>query len=296
VLQAHDKIDQVEDPAYWKSLNPKLSIDSKARSTFWKPKRFDSAWPTIRSNLITEGYFQSPGFLSKSRQTKMLAAVESLRSHGWPEPFVFVYDIFWQAPKRLQFLLGRILGKDFRMLPDFWVWYVDNQKYESGWRRHRDRDADCIGPDGLPQSLTIWIALSDARIDNGCIYILPADKDPRYRKDFTELALDNPFDVRALECSAGTLFAWNQVVLHWGGNSHPIAPNPRVSFAYEFQRQDVPAHNFPQLDPARMPRFEQRLALIAKQVLQYKHMYSLSDQMVDIAERLATSYALPKSL
>ena len=288
--------DSVEDPAYWKSLNPGLSINSKAKSSLWTPKNFSTEESAIKHNLITEGYFQSPKFLSSNRQAKMLSAVRGLRESGWPVPFVFVYDIFWQSPRRLAPLLSSILGPGFRMLPDFWAWYVDHERYEEGWRRHRDRDADCIDEDGLPQSLTVWIALTDATIDNGCIFVLPANKDPRYRKDFRELTIDNPRDVHALACPAGTLLAWNQVVLHWGGRSHPAAANSRVSFAYEFQRGDVPAHNRPLLDPMNPPNFHQRLALIAKQVLQYKHMYLLSDQLVEVAENLVTSFSLPDSV
>jgi len=285
-----------DDPKYWKKLNPGLSIGSKAKASRWKPGTFsDSETKRITESLITEAYFLLPGFLSKSRYKKMHAAVINVRNAGWPVPFVFLYDVFWETPRRLAPLLGDLLGDDFRMLPDFWAWFIDHTMGGIGWRRHRDRNADCLDEQGLPESMTIWVALSDATADNGCIHCLPASKDPRYRIDFSELKIERPQDIRPLEGAAGTLFGWNQVLLHWGGRSSPSAKNSRVSFAYEFQRKNVPAHNLPLLDPQTPPEFSQRLALIAKQVLQYQHMHLISDEISDIAEELVQKYPMPES-
>ena len=182
------------------------------------------------------------------------------------------------------------------MLPDFWAWYLDPLNYEGGWSKHRDRDADCIDENGLPESLTAWTALSEARADNGCIWLLPADKDPRYRTDFRDLSIDNPADVIPLECPAGSLLMWNQVVLHWGGRSLPTAPHPRVSFAFEFQRTDRPTQNAPLLDPNRIPSFNERLALLAKQILQYQHRYAVPRWLLNLAEDWKETFRLPKGV
>jgi hypothetical protein len=40
------------------------------------------------------------------------------------------------------------------------------------------------------------------------------------------------------------------------------------------------------LDPARLPSFSERLGLIGKQALQYRHMYPLSDDVGAIATSL----------
>lgn len=93
-------------------------------------------------------------------------------------------------------------------------------------------------------------------------------------------------DVRALPAKPGDVLGWNQAILHWGARSSRRATEPRISFACEFQRGDVEPYNRPLLDPQQLPPIEMRLALIGKQILQYRHMYGLSDAMTEIATRL----------
>ena len=66
------------------------------------------------------------------------------------------------------------------------------------------------------------------------------------------------------------MLAWNQGLLHWGGRASQLGTAPRSSAAFEFQRGDRAAFNRPLLDPKRMPTFQERLGLIAKQILQYR--------------------------
>jgi hypothetical protein len=56
--------------------------------------------------------------------------------------------------------------------------------------------------------------------------------------------------------------------------------------ALEFQRGDIPAYNAPLLDLAAPPTFAERLKLIGKQILQYRHMYGYSDTLTALAENL----------
>ena len=53
--------------------------------------------------------------------------------------------------------------------------------------------------------------------------------------------------------------------------------------AFEFQRMDCPPFAQPILTPGRMLSFEARLKLVARQVLQYRHMYAVDPAV----ERLA---------
>jgi hypothetical protein len=129
---------------------------------------------------------------------------------------------------------------------------------------------------------------------NGCIYVVPAHLDDCFKhrqwdgKDHT--IVTQPQNIRAVPASAGSMLAWNQGILHWGGRASSLAAGPRASAAFEFQRGDKPPFNEPLLDPARAPPFHDRLGLIGKQVLQYQHMYPLSADVQRIAERLKDSY------
>jgi hypothetical protein len=59
--------------------------------------------------------------------------------------------------------------------------------------------------------------------------------------------------------------------------------------AFEFQRSDVEAFNKPFIKPLSIVPFEFRLKLIAKQLLQYRHMYRLEPQIERIATELVAA-------
>ena len=92
--------------------------------------------------------------------------------------------------------------------------------------------------------------------------------------------------VRALPVEPGDYLIWNQAVLHWGSRSSRLAQGPRISMALEFQRGDVAPFNGPLLPPLTRPGFEARLKLVAKQILQYRHMYPLTPAMQGLAEAI----------
>ena len=182
------------------------------------------------------------------------------------------------------------MGRDYRALPDFWVLARTNEN-AAGWGPHRDRCVPTLDPDNSPHTLTVWLPFTDATPLNGCMYVLPGTPhDDRFvgaagtagqqhRPQSTQ-------DIRALPATAGSMLAWNQAVLHWGSRGSRLGTGPRISAAFEFQRADRPAFNSPLLDPHRIPSFSERLGLIGKRVLRYRHMYPLPDDVAAIATTL----------
>jgi hypothetical protein len=55
----------------------------------------------------------------------------------------------------------------------------------------------------------------------------------------------------------------------------------------EFQRGDAPPIDFPLIRPRPLLSFEQRLWLVAKQIVQYEHMERLPDPWPGLARDLA---------
>jgi SAM-dependent methyltransferase len=147
-----------------------------------------------------------------------------------------------------------------------------------------------LDPDDSPHSLTVWLPFSEATPLNGCIYVLPAQHDERFRRRVWDGPgndkVEDLQNIRALPAQAGSLLAWNQAILHWGGRASRRAEGPRTSAAFEFQRGDKPPFNEPLLDPQRVPSFAERLGLIGKQVLQYRHMYPLAPDVESLAIEL----------
>jgi ectoine hydroxylase-related dioxygenase (phytanoyl-CoA dioxygenase family) len=195
---------------------------------------------------------------------------------------------------RVSPFLSTVLGEGYRALPDFWVWHVNPNENAAGWGPHRDRVHPTVDPDNSPHTLTVWLAFTDATPLNGCIYVLPAHLDERFYQRRWDgegnNVVQNAQDIRALPATAGSVLAWNQGILHWGSRGSRLGVTPRVSAAFEFQRGDRQPFNRPLLDPGRLPPFTERLGLIGKQALQYRHMYPLTNDIAAIATSLFERY------
>jgi 2-polyprenyl-3-methyl-5-hydroxy-6-metoxy-1,4-benzoquinol methylase len=290
-------LEQAQNPDFWKNLNPQLSVGEDFTSLSGSVLSLEQEeMEKLLFNLKNEGYFQIDSFLSEAEISRMATGIEKLRESGWPVPFAFIYDEFWQTFCRLSQILSVILGEDYRQLPAFWAWYINTTNSEKGWQPHRDNGGNTLLPDGMPKCVTIWIPLSDAIPLNGCMYIVPAPFDPNYGGNVQKgekKEIINFQDIRALPATAGSVLCWNHAVLHWGGRSSERAPHPRISLAFEFQRSDAEPYKTPLLDPSNPPDFNQRLGLIGKQILQYNHMYPLSEEMAEVATGLENKYLLP---
>lgn len=275
------------DINFWKKINPDFHINEKDFIASQKPINFQlDEIESAYSDLLEEGYLQKDPVEWNLPIPKMAEAVRQFADFGWPTVFVFVYDEFFLLPYKLSGILNKILGKDFMLLPDFWAWYVDPLKAEKGWAPHRDKGIDSLTEDRKPKSFTLWIPLTDVSTKNGCINVIPANWDPYFISPENNSTKFDPQNIRALPAKAGSVLGWNQAVLHWGGRSSKKANNPRISVAFELQRNDVSPFNNPLFSSIPLPNLNFRLKLIGKQILQYKHMYPLTDEMKNIAEFL----------
>ena len=278
---------QLQTREFWLNFAPQLHIADAGFFNNMEALNLSPEQVQAVSGLMQhEGYFQAEaqwGF----DHALLAATVRSLANANLSPVFAFLYDEFWLPFFKLHNIISSILGGDYFFLPDFWVWNVDPSKGESGWRPHRDKGRMALLPDGMPRSLTAWIPLSNATTLNGCMYIVPACDDPTYG---TENEKDWKFEypsIRALPARPGEFFMWNQAVMHWGSKASPRGGESRVSMAFEFQRADVqPPFNQPLLRPLNVISFEERMQLIAKQILQYQHMYRLAPEVQTFAEGL----------
>jgi len=271
---------------YWQSLAPALHIADERLLKDTAPIQFETVQITEFAQLLRrEGYFQASNIDWAIDPKPMAEAVRALSAAELSPVFAYLYDEFWVPFCRLHGLYESLLG-NYAMLPDFWVWNVDPQRGDSGWKPHRDKGREALFPDGSPKSLTTWIPLSTATPLNGCIYIVPADRDPTYGTAEESRWRFEHGSIRALPAVPGDFFIWNQAVVHWGGRSSTRGAESRVSMAFEFQRLDVPPFNQPLIRPRPTFTFDIRLKLIAKQILQYRHMYKVHPVVEQLAARL----------
>jgi hypothetical protein len=277
-------------PETWWRLAPGLHIGGNAAWRGFAPFALEPGKAEQLARMVDrEGYLQLGPLGSDLPVAGMADAVSALRRAGWPPVFSFVFDEFWLAFGKLDQLIAGVLGGDYAVLPDFWAWHIDPRTDDRGWAPHRDKGRRALFDDGRPKSLTVWLPLTDATPLNGCMYIVPADRDPTYGTESEVELRFQPQDIRALPAAAGSVLLWNQAVVHWGARSAPRTVPPRISLSAEFQRTDVPAFNTPLMRPLELPTFATRLRLIGRQILRYRHMYPLDADLAALAERLSAA-------
>ena len=280
------RADELRSEAFWRESFPELSIGLGPHNGAPADPLAPAALALARERMRVDGYFQEadPGLSELS--PRLGDAVKRLVSQGIPPPFIFLFDEPWASFRRLQPMLAALLGEDYRVLPDFWAWHVDPTQEQHGWQPHRDKGVVGLAPDRTPLSLTVWIPLSVADPLNGCMYMLPAERDPLYGvSDDARYRIDLQA-IRALPAAPGDYLCWNQAVLHWGARSSRFADGPRLSMALEFQRGEARPFNTPLIEPGADLGFQDRLRLVAKQILQYRHMYPLGPALQALAEEI----------
>lgn len=272
---------------FWRQLAPSLHIEDAEYLRGASILQVSTEIGTSLKELMrVEGYFQLPPPQWGMPLDDMAALVALLDARAIPAPFAFLFDEFWLLFAKLAPLVETQLGDGFFMLPDFWVWFVDPKRDDRGWSPHRDKGYQALRSDGSPKSVTVWLPLTEANTLNGCMYLVPADRDPTYGTPQDGEWKFAHADIRALPARPGSILMWNQAVLHWGSHTNSRETRPRISAAFEFQAGDVPAFNQPLLDPRKVPAFPFRLKLIAKQILQYQHMYALAPEIRQRAEQI----------
>jgi ectoine hydroxylase-related dioxygenase (phytanoyl-CoA dioxygenase family) len=284
-------VDSLRDRSFWTSVVPDFRIEDRAsfgHIPLWDFPKADEDPVTV---LDREGYLHLPDAQGTDTAAHLSSAVRRLVAAGLPPVFGMVFDEFWIPAFALTKIVATSLGGTYKLLPDFWIWHIDPAKDEAGWSPHRDKGHRALFPDRRPKAVTAWLALSEADPLNSCMYLVPAHRDPTYGTERDSQWTFAYPDVRALPAAAGDVFVWNQAVLHWGAHASAMAKEPRISMAFEFQRDDVAPFNGPLIPATTILRFEDRLKLIGKQILQYKHMYRVAPEVEEAARALVGSHS-----
>ena len=196
--------------------------------------------------------------------------------------------------QRIAPVLTPILGENYRVLGDFWIWCISQRTASAGWRPHRDyqfRRRITLRDDRRPMIVTVWIPFTDATPLNGCMYLVPMASDPNIPDRLNSYQVSNLQDIRALPAQAGSVLAWNQYVMHWGGAASKWADCPRMSTGIYAQAGDVPLFTDKPVDFDQALPFARRLSLISSNLLLYQSEHGFPSELVEIALRVVK--ALP---
>ena len=195
-----------------------------------------------------------------SSTTLLREAVEALHDADLPLVALYAFDAMWRLGADLAAHIGAALGQRYVLVSDFWTFRIPAGR--EGWPPHRgvydvlDRKR--------PELINVWVALSDAAVDQSCMHFVPLGEDAAYRRG--DLAVLDADGGLAAPVAAGTALFWNANVLHWGGACTTTASGPRVSATFTLQRNDV-THDLA-VRAVPMTAWE-RIDAIAEQALTY---------------------------
>lgn len=114
-LRAH--AGQVRDPAFWRGLNPQLTITERPLSVGIDPLRVDAAVAARSARqIVDEGYFHAPSVIPPARLAALRVGAERVVAAGLPSGFTCVDDEFYQAFHGLEALFAPLLGERYLMV------------------------------------------------------------------------------------------------------------------------------------------------------------------------------------
>jgi Phytanoyl-CoA dioxygenase (PhyH) len=273
----------IEDIQYWRKLCPNATVSNFALDRLKTASVDNAQLLDYQSFLSDEGYFQTAPMLPVAMQQQMLECIETVKLAGFPAMFALVYDVFYEAFNYFDPILKHLLGDDYTMIPNFWVYYIEASNNGKGFEPHRDLEyLNTLDANGNPTVLTLWITVNDSTPLNSCMYVLPKHRDPEYhlavndlKQGATQFKLE---DVRAVPIAGGCLSAWDQYLYHWGSRSSKHASAPRVSYAMYCQRGDRNPVDDASIDLREGVDFKQRLGLICRGVYRYSYVKSDASQ------------------
>jgi hypothetical protein len=256
--------DDILSRTYWLDLNPHLTISEDALPLSFESHPLGSTeLEELADALDARGYFHTRPVLSLESLERLLEGIEQLRAHRVHPAFCFVYDEYWAVTRTCSVsnAIAAVLGPGFLQFPDVWCHYVQPLTGASGWRPHIDAFGE--------GSLTVWIPLTEASLENGCMYIIPRDLAPPGGLDGGGV-LPLLQATRALPANPGEFLGWDFDTIHWGSSASNKATSPRVSLSYDFLAARFASSRALFSTSGALPSFEMRLLSIERNFHRYE--------------------------
>jgi len=272
-----ESLENVVQPSYWVEKFPQFHITDTPFQKSINSFKWDVS---NEMQMLKEGYT----FLNQAMDVKdinfLYQGIESFIEKGIAPIFSLVFDEYWNLFTSILPIAESVLQESCSLLPASWVWYLSPSDESKGWKPHRERnDPRVIDMEGNPNSISFWIPLSEATPLNGCMYVIPLQYDKNYPDNLAETTVAKLQDIRAVPAKVGDVICFNQALIHWGGRSSEFAKFPRVSIAFEVQRNSLfPPLQVPLIDPRKQFTFFERLKIIIIQATNYSRFNDFGDE------------------
>jgi len=262
------KYNQLLDKNFWRELSGGLSISDGERAATLaaigadtSSTQPDRTMAAKNLQLLLDRGFCGVEAIDWAAHGVDFSAIaetmENLKRAGWPPVFVFMYDEVWRVCEALFDVIAPLIQDDELVLDaSVYGWALDLPAHTEGAPGekvggnfgvpHRDNlYAKCHTEAGLPSILGIWIPCVETNTENGCMYVVPRERDDLFDKSDDKLHpaphLNPNFPhahVRPLPAEAGTVFMWHHSTIHWGSSCSPYANHPRKSIAMSFRLRE----------------------------------------------------------
>lgn len=278
------------DVHYWRALSPDLHVEDAAPMEVASVA--GAAIDESARALRDRGYFRLAGVIAPDGVRRLNAAIDAVTRAGWPASFVFMYDEAWHAARSpaVRRLLVGLLGPGFLQIRHVWAHVVEPVAGASGWSPHVDGDGR--------GRLTVWMALSDATLENGCMHVVPRDVTAalpglieRFGTDHSQFSRAEVVSLlhgtHALVAAPGDALGWGFDVIHWGGVARRAGQARRsLSFEYIAANERPTDTDGPLSSMDVLPSFADRLRSVATAVTSYRKFEPLVDRFADVAREI----------
>lgn len=280
------RVERARDVKYWQSLSPQIHIGDAAALD--AAPISSTALDRCAQAFHRDRYFQSPRLFGSASLQRLNTIIDAVMGAGWPAVFAIVADEFWQCarmPAIAEIVESRI--GESRQALQLWIHVVPAVDRAGGWMPHFDGMRD--------ERVTVWIALTDATLDNGCMYLVPPDSLPASMKTMdleARIAMPDVMSTlhgaRALPVDAGAAIGWDFDVLHWGGRTaRPESSRRAMSLVFVGASQTPHADEEPLLPlTGELPPFEMRLRAIARAITLYGEREPMARRFTPVARLL----------
>lgn len=252
---------------FWRRLAPELTISDNMSQNLIV--RSEAQKDADRMRLINEGYLhlQQPGFTAPL--DKISEAMERIVQAGMPAAFIGVYDEVWSIAAQMQAMISGLLGGDCALMPEFWACHAGNG--DAGATACRKRPGASLYRDKSPKVLSVWVPITDATPDNGCVYLVPADQDQNYGRAEPERADARLHGIKAVPARAGDVVISTGETYQWRARTGRYNQDgPLMSLNWEFQNRSLEPVDGYLVDSYPNVSFETRLGLLAQQMPRHR--------------------------
>jgi len=298
--------------------------DGEANPTAESESTLPVDWEAAEEDLALRGHFVVPKPMQTATASALVEAVAELEAAGWPAAFVWMYDEPWHHLCALWEGMEGLLGGEAVLEPSVFAYALrkppGRQERAEEASPPSTTSADYVGSNfGLPHrdyshdesysrdgelsTITLWIPLTDATIDNGCVYVLPREFDTEFDASSskhhmrvasetaagTELAF-NLAGARPLLAAPGQALGWTGNLIHWGSQcASDTKAGPRRSLGCVFRHPSAFAESR-EADGANLLAqgltkercldmgLSERCKVICKSLLAYQAWYTLGKE------------------